>query len=100
MNPNSGIILQILSKKHIFRGVRRGIATAQEECQYQFQWERWNCPENKASISQEFGKFCFARLATSAICFLLYFCKTHTVISKCFPLCLQLKKNIFWCSED
>lgn len=57
MNPNSGIILQILSKKHIFRGVRRGIATAQEECQYQFQWERWNCPENKASISQEFGKF-------------------------------------------
>ncbi|CAC5402405.1 WNT8 [Mytilus coruscus] len=45
----------VMSKKHILQGVRRGTLTAQEECQYQFKWERWNCPENKASISQEFA---------------------------------------------
>ncbi|XP_052068651.1 protein Wnt-2-like isoform X1 [Mytilus californianus] len=47
--------LQVMSKKHILQGVRSGTLTAQEECQYQFNWERWNCPENKAPISQEFA---------------------------------------------
>ncbi|XP_063447148.1 uncharacterized protein LOC134726667 [Mytilus trossulus] len=47
--------LQILSKNHILRSIRRDTSAAQEECQYQFKWERWNCPENKATISQEFA---------------------------------------------
>ncbi|CAC5402410.1 unnamed protein product [Mytilus coruscus] len=41
----------------ILESVRKGTLKAQEECQHQFKWERWNCPADTAPFDQDFGEF-------------------------------------------
>ncbi|XP_063446005.1 protein Wnt-8a-like [Mytilus trossulus] len=39
----------------ILDSVRKGTLKAQEECQHQFKWERWNCPADTAPFDQDFA---------------------------------------------
>lgn len=52
---NGDFLTRYPVEEKILESVKRGTIKAQEECQYQFKWERWNCPYTSTPFDQSDG---------------------------------------------